>query len=163
MFLIDYVIIAIISLSSVISLVRGFVREVLSVLAWIVALWLSISWAEPFKAWASSSIPMSSGMAILILLVASLLVLSIINFFFAMLFQARARPLDRLFGIGFGLFRGALVVVILIVLIRYFSLDNALWYQSSMLLPWFTPWSDWLQSWIAEQLPAHAHFITGAK
>ncbi|MEM1244070.1 MAG: CvpA family protein, partial [Pseudomonadota bacterium] len=42
---VDYTIIAVIAISTLISIVRGFVREFLSLLLWIVAFWLSFKFA----------------------------------------------------------------------------------------------------------------------
>ena len=43
---VDFVIVGIIALSAVISLVRGFVREAVSLAGWIVAVWLSITYMD---------------------------------------------------------------------------------------------------------------------
>ena len=40
---VDYTIIGVIALSAVISIARGFVREVLSLIAWIGAFWVALS------------------------------------------------------------------------------------------------------------------------
>jgi len=42
---IDYVIIGIIALSAIISIVRGFVKEVLSLAAWILAFWVALTFS----------------------------------------------------------------------------------------------------------------------
>ena len=42
---VDYVIIGIIALSAIISVVRGFVREVLSLAGWILAFWVALTFS----------------------------------------------------------------------------------------------------------------------
>ena len=42
----DYAILIIIGISALISVLRGFVREALSLLGWIIAIWVSLSFAD---------------------------------------------------------------------------------------------------------------------
>ena len=46
---VDYAILGILLISSFISLVRGFVKEALSLAGWIMAFWLSLSFAVPLS------------------------------------------------------------------------------------------------------------------
>jgi len=42
----DYIIIGIIVISAIISIIRGFVREGMSLAGWIVAVWVSLEFAD---------------------------------------------------------------------------------------------------------------------
>ena len=42
----DYAILIIIGISALISIVRGFIREALSLLGWIVAIWVSVTFVR---------------------------------------------------------------------------------------------------------------------
>ena len=43
----DIVILSVIGISALMSLIRGLVKEVLSLLAWVVAFWLAFSFSSP--------------------------------------------------------------------------------------------------------------------
>ena len=43
---IDYILLAIISISALLSLWRGFVKEALSLVTWILALWIALNYSH---------------------------------------------------------------------------------------------------------------------
>ena len=47
---VDYAILVIISISALISILRGFVREALSLLGWILAIWVSFTFVDEVAA-----------------------------------------------------------------------------------------------------------------
>ena len=48
---IDYAILGIVGISGVISLMRGFVKEALSLAGWIAAFWIAIAYSGRVAAW----------------------------------------------------------------------------------------------------------------
>ncbi|MGB5607376.1 MAG: CvpA family protein, partial [Gammaproteobacteria bacterium] len=50
---IDIVILALIALSAILSLFRGFVKEALALATWLVALWVAMLFYEDFASWLS--------------------------------------------------------------------------------------------------------------
>ena len=48
---IDVVILALITLSAILSLFRGFVKEALALASWVVALWVAMAFYEDLAAW----------------------------------------------------------------------------------------------------------------
>ena len=61
---IDVVILALIALSAILSLFRGFVREALALTTWLVALWVAMAFYEELATWLSQWIPVPSAQKI---------------------------------------------------------------------------------------------------
>lgn len=135
----DITIICIILLSAVLSLFRGFVREVLSLVAWIVAFWAAMAF------WGQVAVMLAPYIAIefprmvlsfLAILVGVLLVFGIINFIVGRLMASTglSGP-DRMLGALFGMLRGAAIVTVLVVLAGLTPLPgDPSWAQSRMLV-----------------------------
>ena len=135
----DITIICIILLSAVLSLFRGFVREVLSLVAWVVAFWAAMAF------WGQVAVMLAPYIAIefprmvlsfLAILVGVLLVFGIINFIVGRLMASTglSGP-DRMLGALFGMLRGAAIVTVLVVLAGLTPLPgDPSWAQSRMLV-----------------------------
>jgi membrane protein required for colicin V production len=114
----DYTVIVILLLSGLLALVRGFVREVLSIAALAAAFFIAAHFypkAEPFLhpyVTNKTMLSVSSGLAVFF---TAWLVFVLIGFFLArFLVQGRALNLiDRSLGFGFGLLRGFLILSII--------------------------------------------------
>jgi membrane protein required for colicin V production len=111
---VDGVAIGIVVLSALFSLVRGFVREVLGVGAWIGAALGALSgykYVEPYVASVISAknfiVPVSAG----VVFIALLILLSIISAWIGgMVRDSALSGLDRTLGIVFGVVRGGVIV-----------------------------------------------------
>ena len=116
---VDIVVLAVIALSTLLALGRGFVKEVLSVLGWIgaAALTLAIFFYVPqVREFARAQItePVIADIAAaIVLFVVSLLVLGMINHYIASRVQGSSLgPLDKSLGLVFGLVRGVVLVAL---------------------------------------------------
>lgn len=81
---IDFVIILIIILSAVVSSVRGFAREALSLLGWALAFWVSLTFSGGLSMLFTETIDdpiLRLIVAFLLLFIASLIVSTIVNYF----------------------------------------------------------------------------------
>ena len=113
---VDLVVLAVLLLSALLAFSRGLVREVLSLAAWVGAIFIAI-WALPrmrpqVQQWFGES-PWVDPVAFAIVFIVSLIVLAIIARLLSGL--VRASPiggLDRTLGLVFGLARGAALVVL---------------------------------------------------
>jgi membrane protein required for colicin V production len=120
MTVVDYAVLAIVGLSVLISVWRGVVREVLALGAWILAFFAAQAYAAPVAAYLPAAIEtpglrLLAGFVALFLLV--LVLMSLVAIAISTLLRsAGLGPVDRGLGAIFGLVRGMLVVVILVLL-----------------------------------------------
>ena len=79
---IDYAIIAVIAFSSLVSLIRGFVREVLSLVTWGCAFFVASHYYTYLSVWFTGFEDelVRNGIAIAVLFIATLIVGAIVNF-----------------------------------------------------------------------------------
>ncbi len=153
---VDYAILGILLISSFISLIRGFVKEALSLAGWVMAFWISLSFAVPLSKLLASSIDdptLRLIIAFVALFVLTLIVSAVINFFASRLVQRTGLTgTDRFLGVIFGFLRGALLVSVLVLLAGLTSLPKESWWDDSFLLFRFQA----IAMWIRELLPADA-------
>lgn len=149
---IDWCIIGIITISSVISLWRGFVKEVLSLVIWIVAVIIGWLFGGSLSDYLSPTISAHSLRVIiscLILFIGTLIVGAIINAVLAHLIKATGlSTTDRFLGIFFGAARGGVIVVILVGLFSMGPVEEDDWWKSSQLLPYFLRVADWSKNMV---------------
>ncbi|WP_313305766.1 CvpA family protein [Stutzerimonas balearica] len=149
---VDWGIIAVIAVSSLISLKRGFVKEALSLLTWIVA--GVVAWMfggalshhlEEFIATPSARVIAACA----ILFVATLLVGALVNFLIGELIRVTGLSgTDRFLGMVFGAARGALLIVVVAGLVSLAPVHEHLWWRESALLPHFLLVADWSKNLI---------------
>lgn len=159
----DTIIVIVVGLSCVFGLWRGFVREILSVLAWVAAL-LVASIYSPYLAPSFEALVGNAtaryAIAFFLLCLVTLLVGGVINHLVVKLVHlAGLRMSDRLLGAVFGVARGAIVVTIAV-----FFLSTAYsaepWWQRSQLAPYAMDLAEWSRLFIddvttgANQTPA---------
>ena len=151
---VDYAILGILLISSFISLVRGFVKEALSLAGWILAFWISLSFAVPLSKLLAASMEdptLRLILAFVALFILTLIVSAVINFFASRLVQRTGLTgTDRFLGVIFGFLRGALLVSVLVLLAGLTTLPREPWWDDSFLLFRFQA----IAMWIRELLPA---------
>ncbi|UVK84660.1 CvpA family protein [Pseudomonas sichuanensis] len=149
---VDWAIIAIIAVSSLISLKRGFVKEALSLVIWIVAGALAWMFGGSLSVYLESYIQTPSMRTIAgcaILFVATLLVGAMLNFLIGELIRVTGLSgTDRFLGTAFGAARGALLVVVAVGLLSLGPVQQDPWWQESRLIPQFLLVADWSKNLI---------------
>lgn len=144
---IDYAIIIVIALSTLISLTRGFVREAFSLAIWIaaffVASWFYQDLAVYFTSFTDSTV--RNGLAAVILFVLTLIVGALLNFLLGKLVDGTGLTgTDRVLGLVFGAARGLLIVTLMLFVIDSFTaLSASDWWQQSQLIPHFAVFVQW--------------------
>jgi membrane protein required for colicin V production len=159
---IDILIIAIIALSAVISLIRGFAQEALSLATWITAFALAWFFFRPLAVELEPWIEVQSirlGVAYGIILLLVLILGAVINHFIKVLIDTTGLSgTDRLIGVFFGVARGAVVVAILILLAGLTPFPGDNWWQASLLIPYFQEMALWLKGYLPEDIAANFHY-----
>jgi len=149
---VDWAIIAIIAVSSLISLTRGFVKEALSLVTWIVAgviAWMFGGALSQHLVDYVSTPSLQVIAACAILFVATLLVGALVNFLVGELVRVTGLSgTDRVLGMVFGAARGGLLVVLLVGLLSLAPVQRDAWWQQSVLLPHFLMVADWSKNLI---------------
>lgn len=149
----DLAMMGLVAFSVLISLQRGFVREVLSLSAWIVAVILSKWYGNLFADLLASVVPSAAirvplGHFLLFFLV--IVAGSIIGYILKSVLKTVGLSFtDRLLGCAFGLVRGLLILVLLVSLMQWLDLFSTLhWWQDSLLLPHVLAVEDWCRQFL---------------
>lgn len=149
---VDALILGVIAISALISLSRGFIKEALSLVTWIVAgviAWMfGGSLAHHFEPYIDTpSVRIIA--ACTLLFVVTLLIGALINFLLAQLVRATGLTgTDRLLGVVFGAARGLLLIVVLVGLLSLVPVQHDSWWQQSTLIPHFLLIADWSKNLI---------------
>jgi membrane protein required for colicin V production len=135
---IDIVILVIVGLSLLIGIVRGFIKEALSLASWFAAIVVASMFSLPFSEYLVGVIENPSirrVAASVILFVGTVFVGSMINNLIARFTERSGiRGADRALGGLFGVFRGGVIVALLVLLSIPFEFTEA-WFEESRLVP----------------------------
>jgi membrane protein required for colicin V production len=143
----DWILVAIIAVSSVFGLLRGFVKELLSLASWVAAFFVARLFSFKLSNFMVDWIDQPQFRVIAafaILFAATLVVGALINNVFSRLVSATGLTgTDRLFGMVFGVVRGGLLVVVMVSLLSLTPISNDQWWQSSLIIPHFILVDEW--------------------
>lgn len=146
----DYLILAVLVISVLFGFFRGFLRESVSLIAWLGGLWLAWHFAhrvEPYLGGLVGEPPVSlwvaRGLILLAVLMLGWIVGSILSYFIHQ--SGVSLMLDRLLGTVFGLIRGAVLVSMAIILAQLVQLDSTPWWKKSRLMPYAVEVSGWIK------------------
>ena len=141
----DWVIAVVLGVSMLIGFIRGFLEEALSLIAWILALWLARTYCveagdfiHQYLQIPAPLFRVSAGFAAVF--ISCLLVFGLITWLIAKIFvRGKANIGDRILGVVFGAVRGAAIVVALLVVSKGFGFDNAEYIAKSKFASVFDP------------------------
>lgn len=138
----DWIIVAVVAGSALISLVRGFIREALSLLAWVVAFALAMLFHARLAGLLVNAIETPSLRLIaawLMVFLAVLLAMGLVNFLLSRLVRASGLSgTDRFLGSLFGVARGCVVVLVLLIVVpQVVPVTRDSWWHESTLIPVF--------------------------
>lgn len=144
----DIAIVAIVAISGLISLVRGFVKEAMSLVIWVAAFAVAMTFKEMVADRLVNFIALASMRQLAAwagLFVGTLLLGAMVNFLLGKLVSSTGLSgTDRTLGLVFGVFRGLLVVLaIVIILPKAVPVDQDPWWIASSLIPLFQDFEVW--------------------
>jgi len=157
----DYLIIALLLFSAVAGLMRGLLREVISLITWIAAVWIAWSFAdrlEPHLGGALTDAAIRPWAARAIIFVGVLLVGIAIGALLSHFVRLSVfSGVDRLLGMVFGLLRGVVVLGLLTMLAHAVRLNEEPWYRASVLVPYAEQSGNVLRALVGERKIHIAH------
>ena len=155
--LLDIFLLAVMLISGILAMIRGFMREVLSIAAWggaaIVALYGYPKLLPAAKQYLNNDI-VAGAVTAAALFIGTLIIISIITVRIAdMILDSRIGALDRTLGFLFGLARGLLIVVVAFVFFDWLApLKQPSWVSDAKSRVVLKGTGQWLQSLLPEDL-----------
>jgi len=152
----DIVIIVVIVISALISWLRGLIKEVLSLLAWVLAFWVGATFTHGFAELLVNQIAADSirlMAAFLILFLGTLVIAGVVNFLIGKLIaKTGLSSTDRALGVLFGIARGTAIIFVLVLLAGLTTAPELPWWEQSLILPQFEPLAVWVTGLFPESL-----------
>ena len=155
---IDYSIVILIGVTLSIGTMRGFSREVVSLLCWVVGFWTSLHFSVSVSTILQSFIPAPNkrlAVTFIGLLVLTILAGSLLQHWLTNRFKQtynHTAIMERLGGLICGIVQGVVVTTIIVFLAGLTKLPINLWWQESSLLPSFQFLAIWLRDHVAAQM-----------
>lgn len=152
----------IVLISAIIGIARGLLREMLSLVAWVAALWAAFTFAEMVSQQFVQQVISDKHIAYIAsfgsVFLLALFLIGLLNLLITSLFKATGLGgFDRLLGMLFGLARGAIIGAVLIFFARlYPGIEKLPSWQQSQLVPGFSNLANWGIKRIPEHVRAYA-------
>jgi membrane protein required for colicin V production len=154
----DYVMIAVVLLSTIVSLFRGLVKEMFSLATWIVGFWIAIKFSGRLAAVLGKFIanPTIRYMVIFVTIFILVVILStLVNKLFSLFIDKIGLDgVDHLLGMIFGFLRGLFLIGVILLLINFTSFVEDNWWKESVLIPHFKVMLKWLEKMAPEGVEA---------
>lgn len=144
----DWSIIGILALSSGIGLIRGLVKEAFSLAVWVAAVVIAKTFSPQLAALLSNAIQTPSLRelaAFAVLFVLTLVIGAMANYLMGALVRMTGLSgTDRLLGVFFGVVRGFIIVMLIIVFLpNILPVDQDPWWQESLLVSYLLQFEAW--------------------
>ena len=136
----DYLIIVLLAFSCIVGFMRGLLREMISLITWVLAAtlaWRLAGLIEPYLGGSLSSPTVRTWVARGLLFIGVLLVGTAVGAIMAHFVRLSIfSGLDRMLGALFGAMRGVVLLGMAAMLSQTAHLNSEAWYRQSMLLPY---------------------------
>ena len=155
MALLDIAIIGLILISVLVGFIRGFTKELMSIVAWVVSIYLAFNFYEPAAKYFSQFVNqeiLSNVIGGGAIFVVSLFLFSLIGYLISKAVSASGiKGTDRVLGGVLGVARGVLIIGFLIVVASVFNVQNREIWQESQLIDHFEPVATIINSVLPEE------------
>jgi membrane protein required for colicin V production len=160
----DYLVIAAIIISAIVGSVRGFLREAIALVTWIIALFIAWHFSDLIaphmggllggsnvRTWAARVI-----LVALVLLLGAGIGASVSRFVRLSIFSG----MDRLLGFVFGALRGFVLLGVFVILGQLLRLDGERWWAHSLLIPHGESIANGLRALVGEPSVRRTNHVT---
>ena len=162
----DWVLLAIVAVSALFGLMRGFIGVAASLLAWVLAGWAAFHFGADVALLLArdgepSATQVFGGYALSF--IAVLLVVGLVAWMVRLLVKSVGLSgVDRVLGLALGVVRGGFVACALVLLLGLTALPRDVEWQRSQVVPVFVPGAQWLRGWLPDWVAAQVDFGGGA-
>lgn len=162
MTVLDYILIAIVVLSTLVGLMRGLVSEVIAIVAWVLAFILARQFCTDVAVWLPDTLKdpgvrMVCGFALIFIGV--LLVCGVLRWLLRSLIKATGLDFpDRILGGLFGLARAGLILLLLVVGAAFTPVPEQSWWRGAVLTPPLETAAIALKPWLPDPVAKKIRF-----
>lgn len=159
---VDYVILGVIAVSVLVAFFRGFVREAVGLTVWILAFWAAFQLAPVLEtllsAWMDARF-MRWIAVFAIVFIAVLILGAVANHFLGKLVSETGfAGTDRMLGAIFGVLRGVVLLVFMVLLAGLTAIPEYDWWKDSVLIDQLEQGALWVSDWLPEGIAEEVHF-----
>lgn len=154
---VDYSIVTLLSVTLAIGTLRGFSREVLSLLNWVIGFWVSLHFCTelaPLLKLFISNTQKRLAVTFISLLVLTVLSCALIQYLLITRIKQNYNHtafMERLGGFFCGIAQGIVMTTMMVFLANLTTIPHQNWWQESSLLPSFQTLATWLRDHVAGQ------------
>jgi membrane protein required for colicin V production len=151
----DLIIMLIIGLSVGLSFLRGFIKELISLLSWIIAIWLAILYCHDLSTYMTFTKVelLRVGVAFLLIFVPTVFLGAVINLAITSIVRKTPFSLpDRALGMVFGFFKAGLFLSLLVLVGTFTELPKEAWWKESTLIKPLEISASMIKSYVPEDL-----------
>ena len=152
----DYTVLAIVGISILLGVLRGLVREALNLVAWVAAFWVANAYTVEVAPLLPEAIPSESlrfFAAFVALFLGTLLLMSLVTIALAELVKTlKLGVYDKGLGAMFGLLRGLLITLIVVLLAGMTSLPHQGFWRNAMFSAPLEAFAADVKPWLPEGL-----------
>lgn len=154
----DYLVLAVVAVSAVFSVIRGFVREAASVISWVAAFVLAAKFYDQFApvlTFSDDALTRNLIAVVIIFIVALLVIGLVTSYLCRIIHKAGLSGVDRLLGVVFGVVRGILIVCAVLTVVMILQklhltgfITDSQWWQESMFRPYLERIVHWIFTYL---------------
>ena len=150
--MVDIVILAVMAISLVFGLFRGLLRELLSLVSWVLAFWVAYRYSANVAEIIDRALQnptLSQAVSAVLVFVIVLVALMVLTSLIAKVFKATGLAgIDRILGGLFGLGRGVVILLAALILASHTGAVEQDWYNASTMIPMFDRALDWMAAYV---------------